>query len=135
MDYESLLSRGKEQLPEETSSDERFVIPKARGHIQGTKTVINNWMEIAKVLDRPPKHLLKYVQKELATPGEIIKQSVVFGTKLSASKVNEKVEQYADELVFCKECGKPETKLVKEGGIVKLHCQACGARYPAKIRV
>lgn len=135
MDYEAMLKRGKDELPEELTQSSRFTIPKVRGHLQGNKTVINNWQEIAKTLDRPAQHLLKYVQKELATPGEVIKQSVVFGSKIPASKINEKIEQYADELVFCKECGKPETKISKDGGIIYLSCQACGAKYPAKTRI
>ncbi len=135
MDYESLLDRAKAQLPEEGTSTERFTIPKVKGHIQGAKTVINNWFEIAKTLDRKPEHLLKYVQKELATPGEIIKQSVLFGSKLSATKVNEKITQYADEFVFCPSCGKPETKLSKESGVVIMTCQACGARNTVKSRI
>jgi translation initiation factor 2 subunit 2 len=135
MDYEAMLKRGKDQLPEELSQSARFTIPKVRGHIQGVKTVVNNWMEIAKALDRPPQHLLKYVQKALATPGEIIKQSVLFGSKISAAKINEKIEQYADELVFCKECGKPETQIEKDGGTIQLTCQACGAKYPARTRI
>jgi hypothetical protein len=57
--------------------------------------------------------MLKYVQKELATPGEIVKQSVIFGSKIPASKINEKIQQYADDFVFCKACGKPENKTVK----------------------
>jgi translation initiation factor 2 subunit 2 len=135
MDYESLLDRAKSQLPEEGTSTERFNIPKVKGHLQGAKTVINNWFEIAKTLDRKPEHLLKYVQKELATPGEIIKQSVIFGSKLSATKVNEKIARYADEFVFCPACGKPETKLSKEAGVVIMTCQACGARNTVKSRI
>ncbi len=135
MEYEKLLDRAKEQLPEDVESTERFTIPKVKGHIQGVKTVINNWFEIAKTLDRRPEHLLKYVQKELATPGEIIKQSVVFGTKINAGKINEKITQYADEFVFCKSCGKPETKLSKDAGAILMTCQACGARNAVKSRI
>jgi len=135
MDYEKLLNRAKKQLPEDVTSTERFVIPMVKGHLQGVKTIINNWFEIAKALDRKPEHLLKYVQKELATPGEIIKQSVIFGSKLSASKLNEKITQYADEFVFCSACGKPETKLSKEAGVIIMTCQACGARTTVKSRI
>lgn len=135
MEYEELLERAKEQLPEDVEATVRFEIPKVRGHIQGNKTVINNWFEIAKALDRKPQHLLKYVQKELATPGEIIKQSVLFGSKLSASKINEKIRQYAEEFVFCPACGKPETKLSKGAGVIIMTCQACGARHTVRSRI
>ena len=135
MDYETLLKRAKEQLPEDVETGERFVIPRLRGHVQGNKTVINNWFEIAKALDRKPEHLLKYVQKESATPGEIIKQSVVFGSKLTATKINETIQRYADDFVFCKACGKPETKLSKEAGIIMMTCQACGSKNAVKSRI
>lgn len=135
MNYEALLDRAKEQLPEDVESTERFVIPKVKGHIQGVKTVINNWFEIAKTLDRKPPHILKYVQKGLATPGEIVKQSVIFGSKIPASKINEKIKQYADDFVFCKACGKPETKLSKEAGVIIMTCQACGAKNTVRSKI
>ena len=135
MDYEQLLDRAKEQLPDDVEEGSRFEVPKVKGHLQGVRTVINNWFEIAKTLDRKPEHLLKYVQKELATPGEIIKQAVIFGSKLPASKINETIVKYADEFVFCASCGKPETKLSKEGSVIMMTCQACGARNSVKSRI
>ena len=135
MDYEAMLDRAKEQLPDDVQATERFQVPNVRGHVQGSKTVINNWFEIAKAFDRKPEHLLKYVQKELATPGEIIKQSVIFGSKIPAARINEKLVQYTDEYVFCPACGKPETKLSKDAGVVIMTCQACGARNTVKSRI
>lgn len=135
MEYDEMLDRAKAQLPDEGEGIERFSVPKVKGHIQGNQTIINNWFEIAKTLDRKPEHILKFVQRELATPGEIIKQSVVFGSKLNAVKINEKIIQYTDEFVFCKSCGKPETKLSKEAGAVIMTCQACGARNSVKSKI
>ncbi|RME53169.1 translation initiation factor IF-2 subunit beta [Candidatus Woesearchaeota archaeon] len=135
MDYEELLKRAKAVLPDDVEETQRFSIPKVKGHVQGQKTVINNFEAIAKHLGRKPQHLLKFLQKELATPGEIIKQSVVFGSKLSASKVNEKIEKYADTFVLCKECGKPETKLSKEAGVIIMTCQACGAKHSIRSKI
>ncbi|MBC8494690.1 translation initiation factor IF-2 subunit beta [archaeon] len=129
MNYEDMLKKGKEELPDVTSEKERFNIPKVRGHVEGNKTIVNNFTEITKVLRRNTEHVLKYVLKELATPGEMRKNAVIFGSKISASKVNEKIVQYADKFVVCKECGKPDTKLTKEGEIYFLKCQACGAKY------
>jgi translation initiation factor 2 subunit 2 len=135
MDYQAMLERAKDILPDESQESSRFEIPKVKGHLEGSRTVINNWAQIAGILARKPEHLLKYVQKELATPGEIIKDSVVFGTKMSAAKMNEKIVQYADEFVFCRTCGKPETKLTKEANVTFVICQACGAKNPAKSRI
>jgi len=129
-DYDKLLEKARKALPEKTTIHMRFELPKVKGHVQGNRTVISNFVQIAQHLNRDPKHMLKYVQKELATPGEIKKTGVViFGTKLPASRINEKIQQYADVFVICKECGKPDTKLEKEGGIYFIKCQACGAKH------
>jgi translation initiation factor 2 subunit 2 len=134
-EYESLLDRGKKALPETTQVKERFEVPKVRGHIQGNKTVVSNFLQIAEHFGRRPEHVLKFILKELATPGEIKKQFVVLGTKVPAGRINEKVQQYADTFVICRECGKPDTKMTKEGEVYFIKCQACGARYSVYSKV
>jgi translation initiation factor 2 subunit 2 len=129
-DYEKLLERAKEKMPDKPEQTARFVVPKVLGHLEGNKTVISNFLQIADTLRRSPDHFLKYILKELATPGEIVKQLVIFKSKVSASKINEKIQQYVDEFVLCKECGKPDTKLVKEGHIYFIRCLVCGAKQP-----
>lgn len=124
-----MLKEARETLPERKDSKERFEVPKVRGQVEGTKTIISNFQQIAETLGRPANHLLKYVQKELATPGQFRKQAVIFGSKIPASKINDKINAYADEFVLCKECSRPDTKITKEGDVYYLKCQACGARY------
>ena len=136
MGYQELLKKAREQLPKSVFVKERFEIPKIRGHIQGNRTILSNFLQIADILGRKPEHLLKYILKELATPGEIKKSgSVIVGTKVGAGRINEKVRQYANEFVLCGECGKPDTKIEKEGKFTFLKCHACGARHPIKAKV
>ncbi len=135
MDYESLLERGKKQLPEIVDKNERFEIPKVRGHIQGNRTVISNFHAVIAELRRNPEHFLKYLLKELAVPGEITKTGLIVGAKLPASRFNEKIVQYANDFVLCPECKKPDTTLVREDKITYIKCQVCGARRPVKVRV
>ena len=135
LDYEKLLERGKSQIPETESITERFNIPKARGHIQGTKTIISNFNDIAKTLEREPEHLLKFVLRELATPGGFKGTRLVFGRKVSASAVNNAVAKYAEAFVICKECQKPDTKVVKRSGIQYLKCLACGAQNSIRSKI
>jgi translation initiation factor 2 subunit 2 len=132
MDYEEMLKLGRTKLPESVIIKERFEIPKVRGHIQGNKTVISNFLNIASVLSREPEHIIKFVLKELAAPGDLTKTALIIGTKVPASRVNEKIRQYAEVYVLCKDCGKPDTKISKEGSITYLICTACGARHPVK---
>ncbi len=135
LDYKQLLERGREKLPEKVLETSRFEVPKVRGHIQGNRTIISNFPQIADLLHRPPAHLLKYILKELATPGEVSKGLFIIGTKISASRINEKIEQYVKEFVLCPECRKPDTKLVRDDKFLFIKCSACGARQPVKVRV
>jgi len=132
MDYEKLLKRGMKKLPEVVAEVARFEVPKTRGHIQGNKTIISNINQIAETLRRPVAHLIKFLLKELAAPGEIKKQFFIIGTKVSASRINEKIEAYVSKYVICPECKKPDTKLKKESGFMFIACQACGAKKTVK---
>ncbi len=131
-DYEALLKKAEEELPEQSGAGERFVIEKIKGHLEGNKTVLINLKKIAKDLNREEQHLLKYLLRELATPGKIIRDLVILGTKVSASNINKKIKKYASEFVYCSECGKPDTQLIIEKGIAHLKCLACGIKKPVK---
>jgi len=131
-----LLKRARENLPESVFEKERFEIPKARGHLEGNKTVISNFIQIASTLRRPVEHLLKFILKELATPGEIKRSGLlVLGAKVPASRINEKIRQYAYEFVLCPECSKPDTEMIREGEFMFLKCTACGNKKPIKSKV
>ena len=121
-DYEKLLEKARKELPESFLKVERFEIPKVRGHIQGNRTIINNFHQIAAVLHRKPEHLLKYVLKELAAPGELKQSALIIGAKIPAARINEKIQKYAEAFVICPECKKPDTKLIKEGGVMYMKC-------------
>lgn len=135
MEYEKLLKKAKESMPEVKGSSERFEIPKVNGHIQGNKTIINNFGAIAKTLGRDRDKLLKYLQRELATPAVLDGQRLVLGRKLNSTFVNQKIEQFAKDFVLCKECGKPDTKIEKEDRVSFVRCTACGARHPLRTKI
>jgi len=130
-----MLKRGKERLPEISVSTERFNVQKVQGHLEGNKTVISNFFQIASMFQRNPDHLLKFISRELAAKGEVKNQLLIFNTKLPSSKINEKLEQYVDQFVICKECGKPDTKLSKEGVVTFMRCQACGAKHSINSKI
>lgn len=130
-----MLERAKKQLPEAITSGERFEIPKAEGHIQGNKTIISNFSQIVDTFRREPQHLLKFLQRELATPASIDGPRLVLGRKIKAELINQKITQYANTFVICPECGKPDTQLKKEDKILTLKCTACGAKHPVKAKI
>jgi translation initiation factor 2 subunit 2 len=133
MSYEELLKKARQELPESVFIKERFEIPKVKGFIQGNNTIVVNFVQIAKTLEREPEHLLKFVLKEIAAPGKLDGQRLIIGSKISASLINQKVKLYANTYVLCPECGKPDTKLIKEKTVSSLKCAACGAKHPVRL--
>ena len=127
-----MLQKAEQELPEKIIASDRFVIEKVVGHIEGNKTVISNLKKIAKDISREPDHLLKYLLRELATPGKFEGERTIFGTKVSATALNKKIKKYVSEYVYCSECGKQDTKLIEEKGIIYLRCLACGSKKPVK---
>ena len=135
LDYSKLLANARKSMPESVLEKDRFEIPKVMGHIQGNRTIISNFQSIADTLRRPTDHLLKYVLKELAAPGQLSRNALIIGTKVAAFRINQKIRQYASEFVLCSECGKPDTKLEKDGQVSYLKCTACGAKHVARSRI
>ncbi|MEK6932259.1 MAG: translation initiation factor IF-2 subunit beta [Nanoarchaeota archaeon] len=133
--YEELLKKAKDSLPELKLSSGRFEVPKAIGHLQGNKTIISNFTAIAKTFNRAQEHLLKYLLRELASPGNIDGPRLILGRKIPASLINEKIKQYAEEFVLCYVCKKPDTIITREDRITVIKCTACGAKHPIRSRI
>lgn len=132
MDYKDLLKKAYDRLPESASLGNRFEVPKVKGHIEGNKTIISNYNQILTTIRRDSEHFLKYVLKVCATTGKLTNDRLILGSKISSALLNQKIGQYVDTYVICRECVRPDTKLVKEKGVMYLSCQACGAKYVVK---
>ena len=130
--YEEILKEGMEKLPKHTTSDVRFEVPKPQISISGSQTFISNFIEIANTIRRDPKHLAKYLSRELAIPTGIEGNRLVLQGKVYHNLIEKKIESYLKEYVYCNECGKPDTHLVRHERIQLLKCEACGAKQPVK---
>lgn len=130
MDYEDMLEKGQEEVPDDLDSESRFEMPELKTRRDGSRTVIENFKEFVDKFNREEKHLSKYIQNELGTAGHIEGDELVLNGEFRRGKINSRIESYADDYVFCDECGRPDTKLIKEKGVEILKCQACGARNP-----
>src|SRR3989344_3713168 len=133
--YEELLDKAFLKIPKQSVSKERFEIPKVTGHIEGNKTIISNFIQICDTLRREPGHLLKYLQRQLATPAIIEGPRLILGRKISANIINQKIALYVNDFVLCSECKRPDTQLIKEGKIYQVKCLACGAKHPVKAKI
>jgi translation initiation factor 2 subunit 2 len=132
MNYQDLAKRFRELMPYKGEEKTRFEVPKVKGRIQGKKTIISNLKQIADFLDRDEKMLLSFLLKELATKGVQEGQFTNFSGNFSADKINEKIDKFVNEFVNCRECKKPDTKLVKKDRVMFITCMACGAKYPVR---
>lgn len=132
-DYDTLLKRAYSQLPEEVFKDVRFEVPNPESIIEGNRTVIKNFRDIAKVINRDVQFFAKYVMRELGTAGNVEGQRLILQGKFSNYLINSKIKEFIDEYVLCDECGKPDTKIIKEGRLHFLKCMACGAIKPIKL--
>ncbi len=136
MEYSELLTRAKKNMPEVVFEKERFEVPKAKGHLEGNKTIISNFLTLVSTLRREKEHLLKFLLRELATPGELNSSGLlILKAKIPAQKINEKIKQYAHEFVLCQKCGKPDTHLHKEGEFMHIICEVCGAKQQVKAKI
>lgn len=133
-DYQTLLKRAKKEIPDSLSTGERFQVPEPDVVLEGKSSVLRNFMDIAEKLRRDPQHLLQYLLRELGTPGTIEGRRVVFKSKVNPQQLTDRIKEYTVTYVICSECGRPDTKLVKEGRVNFLECEACGAKRPVSVK-
>ena len=132
--YEALLKKAYANVTEQSESTDRFIVPEAKVYIEGKTTILENFAEIADVVRRDQDHLMKYLLGELGTAGKIDGTRAIFNGKFESSLINGLVKGYVDDYVICSECGKPDTRLVKDDRVLLLRCDACGGHRPVRKR-
>lgn len=125
--YEEMLEDALKKVKAKDSG-ERFEIPVIESLIEGNRTIIRNFMQVCDILKRDQNHLLKFLTRETAAPGSIDGQRAILQAKIPNKVLQSKLNNYIRDYVICKECGRPDTKLIKEDRITFLKCEACGAR-------
>lgn len=133
--YEQMLEEAYKKIKKPESTGERFEIPKIEGHIEGKKTILTNFFQIAAYLRRDPEHFQKFLLRELATQGQKEGERMILNNKIPSIKINQKIEEYTKEFVLCKQCGKPDTEIMKEDRVAFLHCLACGAKHSIRSKI
>ncbi|MBI2043541.1 translation initiation factor IF-2 subunit beta [Candidatus Pacearchaeota archaeon] len=134
-EYEKLLDEAYKKVKQVASSSERFEIPKVEGHFEGKKTIVSNFFHIAEHIRRNPEHFQKFILRELAASGQRESDRLVLNNKIPSEKINQKIEQYMKEFVICRECGKPDTELIREDRLTFIKCSACGARHSVRGKI
>ena len=133
--YEELLRRVRDSLPENIKHHERFVIPIMDVIYEGKNTIVKNFSEIVKKINREPMHVYKYLMRELGTAGNIQGDRLILKGRISTGLMQKRFESYVRTYVICYECGSPDTELRKEGRVEMLVCKACGAIRPVHAKI
>ncbi len=132
--YLQLLDRAFASLPSAAASASTdFVVPTVDSLIQGSKTLIRNFSQIAGIARRKPELIAHFLVKELGTPASFDGQALVLSARFQPNVLNDKIRKYFETYVICKECHKPDTHIEEtEHGYEVIVCEACGARYTVK---
>ncbi len=131
-DYETMLKELYANLPEKEKVESRFEIPKVTLFYEGNKTILPNFLALAERLRRKKEHLMKFLSKELASPCYLDGERLIIQRKVLPMLINKKIEEYVKDYVLCPICKRPDTKILDEGGIKMMVCEACGARNPVR---
>lgn len=133
LEYEALLEKAYGELPEILKEYSRFVTPEIVGRIQGKTTVVQNLGEVSKIINRSADMLAKHLIREFGTSGSHDLQHLVMKGQFRQPQVQEKFEEFLRQFVLCPECGRPDTKILREERVSFLKCEACGSRHPLSV--
>lgn len=126
--YNDLLEKAYEKIPENVKKLSRFEIPKVELRIESRNTYITNFNKIINTLNRDKKHFIGIFLKKAGTMGEIRGQQLFLKGIHKEGSLNKLIEQYSKTYVLCDICNKPDTEIQREGKKLFLKCTACGAR-------
>ena len=130
--YQELLDKGYENIPDNVKKLSRFEIPKVQIRIEAKNTYITNFNKIINTLNRDRKHFIVEFLKKIGTMGEMRGQHLFLKGVYKEQVLNRIIELYSKTYVLCKICNKPDTEIQREGKKRFLKCTACGAHEEIK---
>ncbi len=91
LDYESLLDRALDKLPDDIREQARFQVPDATILVEGNQTVFQNFGQICDVINRDPAQVLAYLLREMGTAGNLDGKRAIFKGKATETVINERL--------------------------------------------
>ncbi len=126
--YKRFLKKAYKNLPKQVFTSERFEVPAPKSEMVGNRTFLYNFREICDRIRRDQSTVLKFLSKELGTSGVIDGDYAVFKGQFNNEAIKTLLDSFISREVLCPVCNKPDTKVVREGRINFLVCEACGAK-------
>lgn len=126
--YDDMLYRLHLAKLKEGSSD-KISFPPLKVVYQNRVSVIANFGEFPKILNRTKDEISHFFQEETATRISInAQQQLIIHGKFNESRCEYILKNYIRQFVMCRQCNGLNTKLQKENGLSFLDCNQCGAR-------
>ena len=132
-DYESLLDRARDKIPDNISSKSRWKLPEPQILIEGSNTIFRNFNEVVSMMDRDDNHVYQYILNDLGTSGSRDGPRARFKGRIPPKRIKKTIVNYVNSFIICSQCSSPDTMFVKEERTTLLKCQACGAPRPVKL--
>ncbi|ELA47810.1 hypothetical protein VCUG_00652 [Vavraia culicis subsp. floridensis] len=133
--YNNLLKRAMHILKSNDNTQAKMKLPLEVKREFGNKTMIN-LVEIAKILNRDPDHIKKYLFSELATSGSVnIEGKLLMKGNFLKAQIQDVLRLYIEHFIVCASCDAVlNTNIVRENKLYFLRCKNCGAsRYVGNI--
>ncbi len=90
-DYESLLDRARDNIPQDLSSSARWKLPEPDVLIEGSQTIIRNFSDIVDMMDRDANHVYHFMQNELGTSGSREERRVLLKGRIPPKRIKQKL--------------------------------------------
>ncbi len=132
-EYEGLLDRARENIPEDISNRRRWRLPEPQILIEGSNTLFQNFNAVVAMMDRDDNHVYHFIQNELGTSASRDGPRVRFKGRIPPKRIRRTIVNYVNTYIKCNQCGAPDTHFIKEDRTTLLKCQACGATRPVKL--
>lgn len=132
-DYESLLDKARENIPEEISNRSRWQLPAPQIMIEGANTIFRNFNEVVSMMERDDNHVYQYLLNDLGTSGSRDGPRARFKGRIPPKRIKSAIVTYVNTYIKCNQCSAPDTHFIKEDRTTLLKCQACGATRPVKL--
>jgi translation initiation factor 2 subunit 2 len=95
-DYESLLDRARENIPEEISNRSRWRLPAPQILIEGSNTIFRNFNEVVSMMDRDDNHVYQYILNELGTSGSRDGPRARFKGRIPPKRIKATIANYVN---------------------------------------
>lgn len=132
-DYMSLLDKAEGNFSDSTEVQSRLRIPEPDVILEGKVTIIRNFQDIAELINRPAKKIMKHFTRELGIGISLDGRRLIINKKVDSNTIQQKIKEYMESYVICYECGSPDTEIQRIGRVDVLECKACGAQHSVKM--